>query len=99
MGSLSYFCVTKIINKGLNLTTTEPITLCIRISLFTAISFLISFLTFLMLIKLLMELNLFDSPSRHKIHSNYKPSLGGVAILLGPIISLMLGMPFRDWLA
>jgi len=52
-----------------------------------------------MLIKLLMELNLFDSPGRHKIHSNYKPSLGGVAILLGPIISLMLGMPFHDWVA
>ena len=52
-----------------------------------------------MLIKLLMELNLFDSPGRHKIHSNYKPSLGGVAILLGPIISLMLGMPFRDWVS
>jgi len=52
-----------------------------------------------MLIKLLMELNLFDSPGRHKIHSNYKPSLGGVAILLGPIISLMLGMPFHDWVS
>ena len=50
-----------------------------------------------MLIKLLMQLNLFDSPGRHKIHSNYKPSLGGVAILLGPIISLMLSLPFHDW--
>src|SRR5579859_4038228 len=50
-----------------------------------------------MLIKLLMQLNLFDSPGRHKIHSNYKPSLGGAAILLGPIITLMLGMPFHDW--
>jgi UDP-GlcNAc:undecaprenyl-phosphate/decaprenyl-phosphate GlcNAc-1-phosphate transferase len=52
-----------------------------------------------MLIKLLMQLNLFDSPGHHKIHSNYKPSLGGVAILLGPIISLMLGLPFRDWVS
>lgn len=50
-----------------------------------------------MLIKLLMQLNLVDSPGRHKIHSNYKPSLGGVAILIGPIVSLMLGMPFHEW--
>jgi len=52
-----------------------------------------------MLIKLLMQLNLFDSPGHHKIHSNYKPSLGGVAILLGPIISLLLGLPFLQWVA
>ncbi len=52
-----------------------------------------------MLIKLLIQLNLFDSPGRHKIQSNYKPSLGGAAILLGPIISLMLGMPLRDWVS
>ncbi len=52
-----------------------------------------------MLIKLLMQLNLFDSPGRHKIHSNYKPSLGGVAILLGPMISLLLGLPFLEWAA
>jgi UDP-N-acetylmuramyl pentapeptide phosphotransferase/UDP-N-acetylglucosamine-1-phosphate transferase len=44
-----------------------------------------------------MDLNLFDSPGRHKIHSNYTPSLGGVAILLGPIISLTLDMSFPDW--
>ncbi len=50
-----------------------------------------------MLIKLLMQLKLFDSPGHHKIHENYKPSLGGVAILLGPIISLLLGLPFHDW--
>lgn len=52
-----------------------------------------------MLIKLLMQLNLFDSPGHHKIHANYKPSLGGVAILLGPIVSLMLGLPFHDWVS
>jgi UDP-GlcNAc:undecaprenyl-phosphate GlcNAc-1-phosphate transferase len=46
-----------------------------------------------------MQLNLFDSPGQHKIHSNYKPSLGGVAILLGPIISLMLAMPFHEWVS
>jgi len=52
-----------------------------------------------MLIKLLMQLKLFDSPGRHKIHANYKPSLGGVAILLGPGLSLLLGMPFREWVS
>jgi UDP-GlcNAc:undecaprenyl-phosphate GlcNAc-1-phosphate transferase len=52
-----------------------------------------------MLIKLLVQLNLFDSPGHHKIHENYKPSLGGVGILLGPIISLMLGLPFHNWVS
>ncbi len=52
-----------------------------------------------MLIKLLVQLNLFDSPGRHKIHENYKPSLGGVAILLGPIFSLLISLPFMEWVA
>lgn len=89
--------VTNILSKELTLRLTQIS--IIRISLFTAISFLISFLAFPMLIKLLVQLNLFDSPGRHKIHENYKPSLGGVAILLGPILSLLIGLPFLEWVA
>jgi len=70
----------------------------IRILLYTAISFLISFLTFPVLIKLLTQWKLFDSPGLHKIHANYKPSLGGVAVLLGAGFSLLLGLPLTDWI-
>jgi UDP-N-acetylmuramyl pentapeptide phosphotransferase/UDP-N-acetylglucosamine-1-phosphate transferase len=49
------------------------------------------------LIKLLTQWKLFDSPGLHKIHSNYKPSLGGVAVLLGAGFSLLLGLPLTDW--
>ncbi|MBS1488119.1 MAG: undecaprenyl/decaprenyl-phosphate alpha-N-acetylglucosaminyl 1-phosphate transferase [Bacteroidetes bacterium] len=52
-----------------------------------------------MLIKLLTQWKLFDSPGRHKIHDNYKPSLGGVAVLMGFGISLLLGLPLNEWLA
>ncbi len=52
-----------------------------------------------MLIKLLTQIELFDFPGRHKIHANFKPSLGGIAILLGPIISLLLGLPFLEWVS
>jgi UDP-N-acetylmuramyl pentapeptide phosphotransferase/UDP-N-acetylglucosamine-1-phosphate transferase len=49
------------------------------------------------LIKLLTQLNLIDSPGLHKIHSNFKPSLGGVAVLIGAGFSLLLGLPLTDW--
>ncbi|MGC4023558.1 MAG: MraY family glycosyltransferase [Cyclobacteriaceae bacterium] len=50
-----------------------------------------------MLIKLLTQWKLFDSPGLHKIHSNYKPSIGGVAVLLGASFSLLLGLPLVEW--
>jgi UDP-GlcNAc:undecaprenyl-phosphate/decaprenyl-phosphate GlcNAc-1-phosphate transferase len=59
---------------------------------------LISFLTFPVLIKLLTQLKLFDSPGLHKIHSNYKPSIGGIAVLFGAGFSLLLGLPLTDWI-
>lgn len=50
-----------------------------------------------MLIKLLTQLKLFDSPGTHKIHSNFTPSLGGVAVMIGAMFALLLGLPMRDW--
>ncbi|MBS1557279.1 MAG: undecaprenyl/decaprenyl-phosphate alpha-N-acetylglucosaminyl 1-phosphate transferase [Bacteroidetes bacterium] len=52
-----------------------------------------------MLIKLLTQWKLFDSPGLHKIHDNYKPSLGGVAVLMGAGLSLLLALPLNEWLA
>ncbi|MBS1950569.1 MAG: Undecaprenyl-phosphate alpha-N-acetylglucosaminyl 1-phosphate transferase [Cytophagales bacterium] len=66
--------------------------------LYTAISFLISFLTLPVLIKLLTQWKLLDSPGKHKIHSQFKPSLGGVAVLLGVGFSLLLALPLSEWL-
>lgn len=51
-----------------------------------------------MLIKLLKQWNLFDSPGEHKIHSSFKPSLGGAAVMLGASLGLLMGLPMHDWI-
>ncbi|HCW08861.1 MAG TPA: undecaprenyl/decaprenyl-phosphate alpha-N-acetylglucosaminyl 1-phosphate transferase [Cytophagales bacterium] len=51
---------------------------------------------FPVLIKLLTQWRLFDSPGSHKIHSAYKPSIGGLAILFGASIALLLGLSFAE---
>lgn len=40
---------------------------------------------------------MFDSPGSHKIHSQYKPSIGGLAVLFGASIALLLGLSFNEW--
>ncbi len=70
----------------------------IRLLLYTAISFLISFLFFPVLIKVLKQWKLYDSPGDHKIHSDFIPSLGGVAILLGSIFALLMSLSLKDWM-
>jgi len=77
-------------------TATKP-TLIIRIAFYTAISFLISFLIFPVLIKILTQWKLYDSPGKHKIHSNYKPSMGGIAVLIGAIFALMMSLKVYEW--
>jgi UDP-GlcNAc:undecaprenyl-phosphate GlcNAc-1-phosphate transferase len=49
------------------------------------------------LIKLLSERKVFDAPGKHKIHSGYIPSLGGVCILMGAIFAQLIGLPFSEW--
>jgi UDP-GlcNAc:undecaprenyl-phosphate GlcNAc-1-phosphate transferase len=64
---------------------------------YTAISFLVAFLFFPVFIKVLSQWKLFDSSGGHKIHSGFTPSMGGLAILLGAMVSLILSLSFRDW--
>jgi UDP-N-acetylmuramyl pentapeptide phosphotransferase/UDP-N-acetylglucosamine-1-phosphate transferase len=52
-----------------------------------------------MLIKLVTQWRLFDSPGSHKIHSDYKPSIGGIAVLVGALFSLVLGLSLNDWIS
>lgn len=49
------------------------------------------------LIKLLLQWKLFDSPGDHKIHGVFKPSMGGVAIMLGVVFTLIIALPFSEW--
>lgn len=50
------------------------------------------------LIKLLSQWQVFDSPGKHKIHNHYIPSMGGVCILLGAFFAQLIGLPLSEWL-
>jgi UDP-GlcNAc:undecaprenyl-phosphate/decaprenyl-phosphate GlcNAc-1-phosphate transferase len=68
----------------------------IHIIFYVAISFLISFLVFPVLIKILKQWKLFDESGAHKIHSVFTPSMGGVSIILGVTITLLIVIPFQE---
>lgn len=70
-----------------------------RLLIFSFIAFLISFLTFPVIIKLFRQLKWFESHGTHKIHSDYVPSMGGVAILIGTLLALLMGLPLQQWIA
>jgi UDP-N-acetylmuramyl pentapeptide phosphotransferase/UDP-N-acetylglucosamine-1-phosphate transferase len=52
---------------------------------------------FPVLIKILQQWKLYDSPGEHKIHSDFIPSLGGVAIMLGSIFALLMSLSLKEW--
>lgn len=64
---------------------------------YTAISFLVAFLFFPVFIKVLSQWKLFDSSGEHRIHAGFTPSMGGLAILLGAMVSLILSISFQSW--
>lgn len=67
--------------------------------LFTPIlAFVISFLLFPVLIKLLTKWELYDSEKEHRIHQSFKPSMGGIVIYLGFILALVIALPFQEWI-
>ena len=71
----------------------QPLTI-----LFGAIlAFAISFLLLPVLIKLLTRWELYDSEKEHRIHKSFKPSMGGIAIYAGLILSLVVVLPFQEW--
>lgn len=65
--------------------------------IYSAVAFSITFLVMPVLIKLLSDWKVFDSPGKHKIHQNYVPSMGGVCIVLGAIFAQVIGLPLSEW--
>jgi len=61
-------------------------------------SFIICFLTLPVIISYSLKKNLGDIPGRRKIHKNVTPSMGGVAIFLGFMISCMIWMGYDQWM-
>jgi len=61
-------------------------------------SFSISFLFFPVIIKLLTKWDILDSGGEHRIHSNFKPSMGGISILLGAMAGLLIKFSFSEWI-
>ncbi len=69
-----------------------------RTFIFPFVSFLISFLLFPVIIKIFKQLKWFDTPGTHKIHSDFVPSMGGVAILFGTTLALLMALPLNQWI-
>ncbi len=65
---------------------------------FAFIAFLITFLLLPVMIKVLKQLNWFDQPGTHKIHSATTPSMGGIAILVGAALALLMSLPLHQWI-
>ncbi len=70
-----------------------------RIIVFSLISFLITFLLLPVVIKIFKQLKWYDSPGTHKIHSEFVPSMGGVAIMAGSTLALLMVLPLQQWVA
>lgn len=70
-----------------------------RIVIFSLISFLITFLLLPVIIKIFKQLKWVDTPGTHKIHSDFVPSMGGVAIMSGAIMALLMALPLQQWIA
>lgn len=66
---------------------------------YTATSFTIAVLFLPVLIKLLTQWSVFDSPGQHKIHEDYTPSMGGICIMLGVLFTLLISFRFSDWVS
>lgn len=60
-------------------------------------SFVICFLIIPVIIKYSLEKNLVDIPGRRKIHKKITPSMGGIAIFIGFVISALIWMEFSQW--
>lgn len=50
------------------------------------------------LIKILRQWKIYDSPGDHKIHSAFRPSMGGIAIFVGALFALMISLSLKDWM-
>lgn len=66
------------------------------ILIYSASAFIIAFLCLPVLIKLLSQWRVFDSPGKHKIHQHYVPSMGGVCVLMGAVFAQVIGLPLSE---
>lgn len=64
---------------------------------FATIALILSVFFFPILIKLLHRWEVLDHPRDHKIHSAYTPSMGGICILLAVAFTLLIALPFSEW--
>jgi len=64
--------------------------------LLTGTSFLITFLVFPVFIKVFKKRNFIDTPGGRKIHTAVTPSMGGVPIFLGFVISVIIWSPLDE---
>lgn len=60
-------------------------------------SFVISFLIVPVIIKYSLKRNLLDVPGRRKIHKKVTPSMGGIAIFCGFLMSSLIWIDFNLW--
>ncbi|MDZ4716540.1 MAG: MraY family glycosyltransferase [Cytophagales bacterium] len=70
-----------------------------RIGIFAFTAFLVSFLLFPVIIKVLKRLQWFDLPGTHKIHSEVVPSMGGIPVLVGSSLALLMSLPLQQWIS
>lgn len=64
--------------------------------IYSSISFLIAFLIFPIQIKLLRQWKVLDSPGKHKIHEDFKPSMGGLPIVIAVAFSLLIALSLHE---
>lgn len=60
-------------------------------------SFVICFMIIPVIIKYSLEKNLVDIPGRRKIHKKITPSMGGIAIFIGFVVSALIWMEISHW--
>ncbi|MBL7832793.1 MAG: undecaprenyl/decaprenyl-phosphate alpha-N-acetylglucosaminyl 1-phosphate transferase [Cyclobacteriaceae bacterium] len=60
-------------------------------------SFVICFLIIPVIIKYSLEKNLVDIPGRRKIHKKITPSMGGIAIFIGFVLSTLIWTEIAHW--
>ena len=66
------------------------------LSLAIATAFLVTLTLMPVIIRVTKSINLLDRPDKRKIHSVSTPSLGGVAIFSGIMLSLLISVAFAD---
>jgi len=68
----------------------------LELIIFSALAFTVAFLLIPVFIKLLERWRVFDSPGKHKIHEQFKPSMGGAPIVIGVGFAVLIALPMSE---